>query len=143
VNVLNNDYIYENKLGTISFFCRSLLHSNVNYYIDFARWHANRVVHNLARISLFQSNSIVHYYYSFNILSFLLFLKKCNDLVVLQTKKINTLTTIIFIKIYYFILLKSVMWTLITITLLYYSFINFIKKIYHICTFLFQNNCHI
>ncbi|KAK2426613.1 two-component response regulator ARR10 [Trifolium repens] len=63
VNVLHNDCLHANELGTLLSTCSSLLISNANYNIAYFRRQANRVAHNLARASLFQySHSVQHFY---------------------------------------------------------------------------------
>ncbi|GAU20068.1 hypothetical protein TSUD_381600 [Trifolium subterraneum] len=63
VNALRNDYLYANELGTLLSTCNSLLISNVDYNVAYVRRQANRVAHNLARTSLFQSSPNVHHYF--------------------------------------------------------------------------------
>ncbi|PNX80526.1 eukaryotic translation initiation factor 3 subunit c [Trifolium pratense] len=62
VNALCNDYLYANELGTLLSTCSSFLNSNANYNIAYVRRQANRVAHNLARASLFQSSSRESYH---------------------------------------------------------------------------------
>ncbi|MCI10405.1 eukaryotic translation initiation factor 3 subunit C, partial [Trifolium medium] len=69
VNALRNDYLYANELDTLLSTCSSLLNSNANYNIAYVRMQANRVAHNLAKASLFQSSSSVHHYYPPNYIS--------------------------------------------------------------------------
>ncbi|GAU50981.1 hypothetical protein TSUD_238540 [Trifolium subterraneum] len=63
VNALRHDYLYANELGTLLSTCNSLLNSNANYNIAYVRRQVNRVAHNLARASLFQSSLSIHHYY--------------------------------------------------------------------------------
>ena len=63
MNALRNDCLYANELGTLLSNCSSLLISNANYNIAYVRRQANRVAHNLARASLFQSSPSVRHFY--------------------------------------------------------------------------------
>ncbi|KAK2379004.1 hypothetical protein QL285_066849 [Trifolium repens] len=59
VNALRNDCSYANELGILFSTCSSLLISNGNCNIAYVRRQANRIAHNLARASLFQSSPSV------------------------------------------------------------------------------------
>ncbi|PNX83780.1 60S ribosomal protein l23, partial [Trifolium pratense] len=62
VNAITNSDAYDNELDTILTSCRSLISSNASYNLAFIRRQANRVVHNLARASIFQSSPGIFYY---------------------------------------------------------------------------------
>jgi hypothetical protein len=62
VNVITNDYRYENELGTLLSTCKSILTANASYNIAFVRRQANRVAHNLARASILQSSPMTFYH---------------------------------------------------------------------------------
>ncbi|KAK2401271.1 hypothetical protein QL285_050877 [Trifolium repens] len=63
VNTLHKDCLYVNEVGTLLSTCSSFLISNANYNIAYVRRQANRVAHNLARASLFQSSPSVYHFY--------------------------------------------------------------------------------
>jgi hypothetical protein len=63
VNDLHNDCLHANELGTLLSTCSSLLISNANYNIAYVRRQANKIAHNLASASLFQSSPSVHHFY--------------------------------------------------------------------------------
>jgi hypothetical protein len=63
VNALRNDCLYANELDTLLSTCNSLLISNANYNIAYVRRQVNRVAHNLATASLFQSSPSVRHFY--------------------------------------------------------------------------------
>ncbi|KAK2369662.1 Met-10 like family protein [Trifolium repens] len=63
VNALHNDCLYANELGTLLSTCSSLLIPYANYNIAYVTRQANRVAHNLARASLFQSSPNVQHFY--------------------------------------------------------------------------------
>jgi ribonuclease HI len=86
VNALKNNCMYDNELGNLLSSCRSLLQSNVSYNINFARRQANRVAHNFARSSLFQSSPLL-IIIILPFISFILFLMKCNEFPLIQKKK--------------------------------------------------------
>lgn len=69
VNALHNDCLYANELGTLLSTCSSLLIPYANYNIAYVTRQANRVAHNLARASLFQSSPNVQHFYPPNCIS--------------------------------------------------------------------------
>jgi hypothetical protein len=62
VNVITNDYRYENELGKLLSTCTSILSANANYNIAFVRRQTNRVTHNLVIASVFQSSPKTYYH---------------------------------------------------------------------------------
>jgi hypothetical protein len=69
VNVLCNDFLYANELVILLSTSSSFPISNVNYNLTYVRRQVNRVTHNLARVSLFQSSPSVHRYYPYDCIS--------------------------------------------------------------------------
>ncbi|KAK2454436.1 hypothetical protein QL285_001995 [Trifolium repens] len=73
VNALRNDCLYANELGILFSTCSSLLIFNAYYNITYVRRQTNRVAHNLARASLFQSSPSVHHFYPPGCISSIIF----------------------------------------------------------------------
>jgi len=56
VNALLNNSLFVNELGSLLSNCRTLLSSSASYTLAFIRRQANRVAHNLARVSILHAS---------------------------------------------------------------------------------------